>query len=177
MPYEPWQPGMILNQARLASISPTWRDWSPVWTTSTGNNTPSFGNATIVARYAQAALTVFWRLEITFGTTTSFGGGGGSDNWRFTCPVPAADLAFVCGQGEIQRATVTGLTGYANSSSTRSGLRARLTTTTHFEFELGTGNVNAVSMSGANGLIDAVTPWAWENGSSLRAWGQYEAAA
>lgn len=175
MAYEPWQPGMILTQARLASISPTWRDWTPVWTTSTGNNTPSFGNASVVARYAQSALTVFWRLEITFGTTTNFGGGTASDNWRLSAPVPAADLASVVGQGEVQRTTAP--SGYTNSAGTRMGIRVRLATASAFDIEGSTGNVNAVSTASTSGLIDAVSPWVWESGSWLRAWGQYEAAA
>lgn len=175
MPFEPFLPGMILNQARLASISPTWQDWTPVWTTSTGANTPSFGNAVIIARYAQSALTVDWRLDIIFGSLTSFGGGGGSDNWRISAPVPAAAIANEAGSGEIQKAATPG--GYTNSAGTRQPLRVRLTTVSTFEFEMSGGNINAVSTATGAGLIDAVTPWAWDSGAALRAWGTYEAAA
>lgn len=169
MPYEPWQPGMRITANRLLSISPTWQDWTPVWTTSTGANTPSFGNATITARYAQSALTVFWKLEITFGTTTNFGGGGAGDNWRMTTPVAAAAITQICGSGEAQDTSVAGSLG-------RLGVRVRLTTASTFEFEVSAGRPDSVAVT-SGGLIDAVSPWTWANTDALRAWGTYEAAA
>ncbi|GHA28600.1 hypothetical protein GCM10010372_30480 [Streptomyces tauricus] len=176
MPWESFQPGMKLTAGRMLSISPVWTDWTPVWTTSSGANTPSFGsNSTITARWAQSATTIFWRLDIVFGSTANFGGGSGSDNWRISAPAPAAAVIGECGYGEIQKAAAPG--GYTNSAGTRQPLRIRLTTTTTFEFEMSGGNINAVSTATGAGLIDAVTPWAWDSGAALRAWGQYEAAA
>ncbi|MFK0124876.1 hypothetical protein ACIQSP_16365 [Streptomyces nigra] len=168
MPFEPWQPGMILNEARLASISPTWQDWTPVWTTSTGANTPSFGNAVISARYAQSALTVYYRLEIAFGTTTNFGGGGSSDNWRFSLPTPAAATTLIAGWGEISDASA-GL-------GSRMGVRPRLTTTTTLEIEMASARIDAAAAAGV-GLIDAASPWAWASSDTIRIFGEYEAAA
>ncbi|PWJ07913.1 hypothetical protein DKG34_10940 [Streptomyces sp. NWU49] len=165
---------MRVTALRLASISPTWQDWTPVWTTSTGAGAPSFGDASVTARWAQAARTVFWRLEITFGATTNFGGGGSADNWRMTAPVTAAGTALVCGQGEIQAGNTP--SGYPNVAGTRQGLRVRLTTATHLEFEMSTGNIGSINSSSGAGLIDAVTPWPWTAGAALRAWGQYESA-
>ena len=169
MAFEPLLPGMILNQARLASISPTWQDWTPVWTTSSGANTPSLGNATVTARYAQSALTVFYRMTIVFGSSTSFGGGGSSDNWRFSCPVTAAAISDAVGSGEAHDVSVANTLG-------RLGLRVRLTTTTTFELEVSSGRVDAVAVT-SGGLIDAVSPWTWANGDIVRIWGSYEAAA
>lgn len=168
MPFEPFLPGMILNQARMASISPTWQDWTAVWTTSTGNNSPSLGNAVVTSRYAVSATTVFFNLNITFGTTTSFGGGTSSDNWRFSLPVTAAGVLLIAGYGEL-----------ADSSagiSSRMGTRIRLTTTTTMEIEMASARIDAVAVSGA-GLIDAVSPWTWATGDTIRAFGEYEAAA
>ncbi|MFF0512419.1 hypothetical protein [Streptomyces sp. NPDC004250] len=172
MPYEPWQPGMLISQGRLASISPTWQDWTPVWTTS-GASTPSFGNAVILARYAVAARTVYFEMDFIFGSTTTFG--SGTDNWRISTPVTAARTSNGCGSGEMQRSAAPG--GYTNSPGTRQPLRVRLTTTGTFEFEMSGGNINAVNSSSGAGLIDASTPWTWDSGSTLRAWGSYEAAA
>ncbi|MFG2780833.1 hypothetical protein ACGFY7_23635 [Streptomyces prunicolor] len=169
MPYEPWQPGMIMNQARMASISPVWQDWTPVWTTSTGNNTPSFGNAAIIARYAQTALTVHWRLDIIFGSTTAFGGGGASDNWRFSMPVSGGVISQICGHGEASDASVASTMG-------RLAIRARVTTSTTFEFEVSSGRPDAVAVT-SSGVIDAVSPWTWANSDALRAAGTYEVAA
>ncbi|MFJ6061592.1 hypothetical protein ACIQHU_00985 [Streptomyces tendae] len=165
MAYEPWQPGMIITAGRLASISPTWQDWTPAWTTS-GASTPSFGNATVSARWAQSALTVYYRIDIVFGSTTNFG--GGTDNWRLSAPVTAAGTSGICGTGEIQNTA---------AASSRQPIRVRLTTTTTFEFEMSGGNIAATSTSAGAGLIDAATPGAWVSGSSLRLWGTYEAAA
>lgn len=174
MPFEPFQPGTRLTSGRMMSISPTWSDWVPVWTTSTGANTPSFGNATIVARYAVSATTVFYRLEITFGTTTNFGGGGGSDNWRFSLPVTAAATQLIAGYGEIQDSATGG-----SPSALRVPVRPRITTTTTLEIETSGG---ATGFAGgyaatATGLIDAVTPFTWASTDAIRVFGEYEAAA
>lgn len=168
MPYEPWQPGMRITANRLLSISPTWQDWVPVWTTSTGNNTPSFGNATMTTRYAQSALTVYFQMNITFGSTTNFNSGTSSDNWRFSLPVASASTSLMVGYGEL-----------ADSSAglgSRMGARVRLTTTTTMEIEMASARIDAAAVSGV-GLVDAVSPWTWANGDTLRCFGEYEAAA
>ncbi|MFF5980844.1 hypothetical protein ACFY78_18565 [Streptomyces olindensis] len=173
MPFEPWQPGMIITEERLASISPEWQDWTPVWTTSTGAATPSFSNASVLARYAQAADVVFFRLEIAFGSTTNFGGGGGSDNWRFSLPVAAAGAQLIAGDGEAQDSATGG-----SPSSVRVPLRARLTGPTTLELEVsggGTGFTGGYAPT-PTGLIDAVTPFTWANGDFIRVTGEYEAS-
>lgn len=169
MAYEPWQPGMIVTQARLASISPTWQDWTPVWTTSTGNSTPSFGsNAVLNTRYAVSATSVLFNLNITFGSLTNFGGGGSSDNWRFSLPVSAASLLLIAGYGEIADASA--------GISSRMGARARITTATTMEIEMASARIDGAAVSGA-GLIDAVSPWTWASGDTIRVFGEYEAAS
>lgn len=174
MPFEVWQPGMIITEERIAAISPTWQDWVPAWSTSTGAATPSFGNATVLARYAQAANIVYFRMEITFGTTTNFGGGGGSDNWRFSLPVTAAGAQLIAGDGEAQD-SVTGGT----PPSVRVPLRARLTSTTTLELETSGGATGFAGGYAATptGLIDAITPFTWANTDAIRIAGEYEAAA
>ncbi|MFC9680013.1 hypothetical protein [Streptomyces sp. NPDC056948] len=174
MPYEPWQPGMRMTANRLLSISPTWQDWVPVWTTSTGAATPTFGNATILARYAQTATLVVFRLEITFGSTTAFGGGGASDNWRFSLPVTAAGTALIAGSGEAQDSATGG-----TPSSVRIPLRPRLTGTTTLELEISGGGTGFAGGYAATptGLIDAATPFTWATTDAIRIRGEYEAAA
>ncbi|WP_328426048.1 hypothetical protein [Streptomyces sp. NBC_00443] len=168
MPFEPWLPGMIVTEERLASISPTWQDWVPVWTTSSGANTPSFSNASVSARFAQSALKVSFRMEIAFGSTTNFGGGGSGDNWRFSLPVAAAGAALCVGYGEISDSSA-GL-------GSRMGVRVRLTTTTTMEIEMASARIDAAAVSGV-GLIDAVSPWTWATSDTIRVFGEYEAAA
>lgn len=169
MAFQVWQPGMIITEERLASISPTWQDWTPAWTTSTGNNTPAFGNATVTARYAQSATTVFYTMNIAFGTTTNWGAApGGGDNWRFSLPVAAAATSLIAGWGEITDASV--------GSASRMAVRVRLSTTTAMELEMASSRIDNAAISGL-GIIDSVSPWTWASGDTLRVFGQYETAA
>ena len=187
MAYEPWQPGMRITALRLASISPTWQDWTPAWTTNTGANSPSLGNGTTACSYCQSGNIVFYHFEVVFGTTTSFGGGGTGDNWRFSAPVPAATTQIICGYGEIQRGNTDAIGGsglFSNTAGTRMGVRMRLTTASTFEVEMASGNISGVDIDAAAGLIDASTPaWGatapdpdWTPGSYIRAFGFYRSA-
>jgi hypothetical protein len=169
VPYEPWQPGLRITANRLLAISPTWSDWTPVWTTSTGANTPSFGNATLTARYAQSATTVYYQVNVAFGTTTNFGTApGGGDNWRFSLPVAAAATSLIAGWGEIADSSV--------GSASRMAVRVRLSTTTVMELEMASSRIDGAAISGL-GIVDSVSPWTWASGDTLRLIGQYEAAA
>lgn len=75
MSFVDWQAGMQITASRLRDITPELTKWSPTWTTSTGANSLSFGNATVVAEYMEFGQLCIGRLEITFGTTANFGGG------------------------------------------------------------------------------------------------------
>lgn len=151
-----------------------WQDWTPAWTTSSGSATPSFGNATILAKYTKIGRTVLWRLEITFGSTTNFGSSPAStDNWRFSAPVTAAGTSLDCGFGEVQDASAAG-----GGIASRLGARVRLTTTTTFELETATGRVDGAALTTPNwGVMDALTPWTWANGDGIRVSGFYESAS
>lgn len=163
-----WQAGQRITASRLNQITPVWSSWTPTWTTSTGAATPSFGNASVTAVYTQCADIVHYRMEITFGTTTGFGGGGGSDNWRFSTPVTASATANCVGFGDAQDSSVAGSLG-------RVALRVRLTTTTTFEIEVSSGRPDAVAIVNG-GLVDAISPWTWASTDILRVFGEYQAA-
>ncbi|MFE0808224.1 hypothetical protein ACFW34_12160 [Streptomyces sp. NPDC058848] len=166
MAYEPWQPGMILTASRLASISPTWQAWTPTWTTSSGLHLPSYGNATVDCAYAVSARTVFWRINIVFGSTTNFGtNADAADNWLFSLPINAPSL--------IENVGFVDLHG---SGSARAVARARLITTGSFGLEIASGRPDAVVIT-SPGLVDSVSPWTWTSGMALRGQGVYEAAA
>ncbi|MFD5297226.1 hypothetical protein ACFWJU_18705 [Streptomyces mutabilis] len=162
MAYEPWQPGMILTASRLASISPTWRSWTPTWTTSSGNFLPSFGDASIDCSYAESAGTVFWRMEIIFGASTNFGGGGGGDNFLFGLPVPAAGLNSCIGFFELNASVNVRVVG-----------RGRCLTTGAVSIEISSGQVDGAPVA-VGGIADASSPWAWAAGHSIRGSGQYQ---
>ncbi|NUS78456.1 MAG: hypothetical protein HOV70_19970 [Streptomyces sp.] len=169
MPFETWQPGMRITSGRLMSISPTWQDWSPTWTTSTGNNTPSFGNATVEARYAVSARTVYFRMNVVFGTTTNFGAAPvASDNWRFSLPVAAASTAMMIGSGDLQD-TSAGI-------GSRMAVRVRLEVATALSLEMMSPRIDAGAIAGV-GLVDSISPWVWASTDAFRCFGEYEAAA
>ncbi|MCZ7413033.1 hypothetical protein [Streptomyces sp. WMMC897] len=167
MAYEVWQPGMRINATRLRSISPTWSDWTPTWSTTTGANTPSFGNALVTARYAQSALTVHWWIDIAFGSTTSFGGGGTGDNWLFSLPVTAAGSQDICGFGSAEDAS--------NVSGSRLPVRVRCFDANHFNLDTAGGRQDGTALANT-GAIDALTPWTWASGDDIWIQGTYEAA-
>lgn len=165
MAFTPWAAGQRIQASQLAAMTPLWAAWTPTWSTSSGAATPSYGNATVDCKYAQSADTVLFEMEITFGTTTNFGGGGSSDNWRFSLPVTAAETVLIAGMGEIQDGTAT----------ERWPIRARITTTSVFEVELSGRNYNNTA-NVSSGLIDATTPFTWASTDRILLHGHYQAA-
>lgn len=165
MAVTPWRGGMRMTADRLNEMLAVWSTWTPTWTTSTGADTPSYGNATVACKYAQTGDAVLFSMSITFGGTTNFGGGGGSDNWRFSLPVTSNEAFLIHGMGEIQ----------STGSAERWPVRVRLTSTTVMEIELSGRNYNNTA-NASSGLIDAVTPFTWASGSAIRLNGHYQAA-
>ncbi|MFD3679914.1 hypothetical protein [Streptomyces sp. NPDC058613] len=144
---------------------PVWQDWTPVWTTATGAGLPSFGDASITARYIQQGPTVHFNYSITFGASTNFGAGASTpDNWRFTLPVKAAWMTRCVGFAELNAAI-----------RERAVARMRLTSTSFFELELSSGMPNGENVLNS-GLADSVTPWTWAATHSISGSGTYEAA-
>ncbi len=95
---------------------PVWAAWTPTWTTTTGVNTPSYGNASLGCEYCQTGDLVICRVQIVFGTTTSFGGGTPADNWQFSPPVTAARTSNAAGHFELSIATNDRRYGRASSA-------------------------------------------------------------
>lgn len=165
MAFTPHAAGQRITAARLAAMTPLWSAWTPTWSTSTGSNTPSFGNASVDCKYAQAGDIVYFEMEITMGSTTNFNSGTTSDNWRFSLPVTAAETQLVAGSGEIQDGT----------AAERWPVRARVDTTTTFAVELVGRNYND-TVNNSSGLVDAVTPFTWANTDRILLHGHYQAA-
>ena len=166
MAFTPHAAGQRITAARLAAMTPLWSAWTPTWSTSSGSATPSYGNATVDCKYCQAGDKVDYEIEITFGSTTNFGGGGSSDNWRFSLPVTAAEAVLIAGMGEIQDGAAT----------LRWPVRARVTTTTTIEVELAGGCYTTGTAVSSSGLIDATTPFTWANTDRILLHGSYQAA-
>ncbi|CAM5699737.1 hypothetical protein [Streptomyces aurantiogriseus] len=147
-------------------VLPTWQSWTPTWTTNTGAATPSFGNATLSCRYVKFGTTVHLNFSITFGSTTTYGTSATtSDNWRFSLPVAASAVHPQIGFAEL---------GAANE--TRAVARMYCGTTTTFEMQISTGRPNA-AVHANYGSVDALTPWTWASGNTIRGTATYEAAS
>jgi len=147
--------------------SGAWTSWTPSWTTSSGSNTPAFGNATVDCAYTKFGRTVFFRINITFGSTTNFGAAPGtSDNWNFSLPVAAAHPSVAIGTWSGRPASATAVRGSLSTTSS----------TSTFQLNIDTGSPNAVAITNA-GVADSLSPFTWASGNVLTATGFYETAS
>ena len=62
-----------------------WTSYTPTWS-STGT-APALGNGTIAGKYLRIGPIVFYKIALTWGSTTT----GGTGAWTFTLPVTALD--------------------------------------------------------------------------------------
>lgn len=142
-----------------------WTAFTPTWTTSTGNNLPSYGNATLNCDWIRAGRSITARYEIVFGTTTNFGAAPGTgDNWRFSLPVTASATHQVNGWFELNQST-----------GARCIARSRFTTTGVTELEISSGRPDGTAITNT-GVADSLSPWTWASGNSVRGQITYEAA-
>jgi hypothetical protein len=81
----------------------TWAAYTPAWTSS--GTAPAIGNGTISGRFSQLGKTVFYKISVVAGSTTTFGTG----TYFFSLPVTAAASAFTFG---FARAIDTGVLQY-----------------------------------------------------------------
>ncbi|UWM52066.1 hypothetical protein N0X72_25310 [Streptomyces carpaticus] len=143
---------------------PVWRDWSPTWTTSSGQRTPAWGNASRTCRYLAADGVVHLSFEIVFGSSTAFGASPTTaDNWRFSLPTPARAVTGAIGWAELTGGT-----------QQRCVSRVRAATTNLFELDISSGSVGAAAQNG--GIADSVSPWTWTAGHGFRGTAMYEPA-
>lgn len=147
--------------------SGAWTSWTPTWTTSSGANTPSFGNATVNGAYTKIGRTVMFRLNITFGSTTNFGAAPTTgDNWWFSLPFTSASSNTVLGHWSGRPASSTSVMGSLVGAS--SG--------TVMQLDIDTGSPNATAITNV-GVVDSLSPFTWANGNQLTALGFYEATS
>jgi len=59
-----------------------WQSYTPTWTAIT-SGTNTIGNGSITGEYCQIAKTVFFRITLTWGSTTTSNG----VDWAFSAPV------------------------------------------------------------------------------------------
>lgn len=142
-----------------------WVSYTPAWTTSSGTATPSFGNATISCKSFKLGRKVDVRFEVTFGSTTNFGGGGTGDNWDFSLPYTAAGTSDTIGWLQIQQSNDKICIG-----------RARLVTATTFRTSLSAGFADGTAITNT-GDMDAQSPFVFASGNSIKGQLTYESAS
>ena len=148
------------SYALTASTVPTyegaWTSYTPVWTTD-GVTQPVIGNGTLTGAYKQIGKTVFVRVKLNAGTTTTFGAG----SFQFSLPVTASNadgIQFPCSMLDNG---VHWYQGTVNGTYT------------------GATYKSAIIYNNTSGWADSVTstaPFTWGSTDSLQFNGSYEAA-
>lgn len=132
-----------------------WQSWTPTWTNLT------VGNGTVTARYIQIGKTVFYRVFLLWGNTTSISG-----SVEFSLPVTAASYPSnsssfaVIGEARLEDNGTAAFFGIVDLFSSTTG-RVLATNT-------------ASTYAGVTGLSSTV-PMTWTTNDVLQAEGCYEA--
>lgn len=139
-----------------------WSVYTPGWFVETGS-VPTLGNGSLTGRYLKTGRTVDWIVQLTWGSTTAAGSGGGSENWMFGLPAtPAA--------GVTQR--IVACAAYdASSGLIYSGVGAYSQTNG--------GVVRSITSDRADlaGIWDSTLPFVYAATDVFYASGRYEAAS
>jgi len=128
-----------------------WQSYTPTWTTS--GTAPSLNNGSITGKYKQIGKTVFVRVRLQIGSTTTTGTG----NWRITLPVAAADANGVVMPSTYLDNGVAWHTGVVNC-----------------EYDGQTSYVVPLLGTSPSGAVTATAPFTWNAGDSLVFNGSYE---
>ena len=145
-------------------INSAWQSYDVQWTTDLGTQ-PSIGNGSLTGYYKRIGKTVFLRVRLSAGSTTTFG-----DNnrlWIFSLPVTASSqhgVQFSCsildsGAGSSPMGTWYNAIGNGSYFTVATSV--------------------AIIATSANGTTAAVTknhPFTWASGDSLQFNGSYEIA-
>jgi hypothetical protein len=73
------------NTGPPASDALAWTTYTPIWTADTSN--PALGDGVLTGRYKTIGKSVFFNIQVTTGTTTTYGSG----DWQFGLPANAVD--------------------------------------------------------------------------------------
>ncbi|MGW2837300.1 hypothetical protein ACWCWD_06265 [Streptomyces sp. NPDC001493] len=158
-----WTVGETVTAAQLnqeirdqfASILDAWTAYTPTWTAATTN--PVLGNGTIVGRYLKVGRTMQIHIELTMGSTTTYGSGA----WTISLPVAAAS-----GSG-----TRVGVAHALGSIRVAGNTQVGATSTSITTFFPASTSVSNLSNAGAT------NPFTWAATNTLRIDLTYETAS
>lgn len=134
----------------LTVTGTAWTSYTPTWSSS--GTSPSIGNGTITGKYKKIGKTVFVKVRIQLGSTSTTGTG----NWRISLPVNAADNLVVMPSTYLDNG-VAWHTGVVNC-----------------EYDGQTSYVVPLKGTSPSGAVDATSPFTWNSGDSLTFNGSYE---
>lgn len=137
----------------------SWTSYTPTWTSS--GTAPAIGNSTVSAAYYQIGKRVDFTINVTFGSTATYGTG----YWRWSLPVtPHATRTQV----------FSGIAWDASSSLwypvPHTIVPADSATSTQGWVHLTTGTY------GSGTLLSATAPFTWTTSDTLAIHGSYEAS-
>lgn len=131
----------------------TWQSWTPTWTNLT------VGNGTVTATYIQIGATVFFNVDVIFGSSSSMG-----TTPEFTLPVTSVAITnsfyHSLGDGAVSLA-YEGDINYLIEALAYSTTQGRLYTST---------------AAGETTGITSTAPFTWTTGSVITFSGMYQAA-
>jgi len=130
-----------------------WTTYTPTWTAASSN--PSIGNGTLTGRYKIIGKTCFITVDITMGSTTTYGSGA----WYIGLPQQAASSA-----GILLSVTLLD-SGTAWYNALLNGARAAFTDKAEIQYHSGVNLTDSVSSS---------TPFTWANSDRVIINGSYE---
>lgn len=152
------------NGANFAGIS--WTSYTPSWTAVSGTN-PSIGNGTITGRYAVYGKTMFLFIQMTCGSTTTFGSAG--VNWKFSLPV---GFSAVSGS-DINKTGTCVATPNGTGGKRNIGFFSLIDST---DATMDVWGPNADATASTTGYIDSTTPSTWTTAGVLVISGAFEIA-
>lgn len=119
-----------------------WTTYTPTWAAGGGN--PAIGNGTIIGRYIQVGSLVHVHVEVTAGSTTTFGTGF----WTFTLPFNQAAFGYI---GMVMCSDVSAGNFYPG-----------------FSFYNSANSVSLVTAATPGAQFTSGAPVAWANGDVIR---------
>ncbi|MFE2555962.1 hypothetical protein ACFXGT_07990 [Streptomyces sp. NPDC059352] len=139
---------------QFTDLIAAWTAYTPVWTAATTN--PVLGNGTIVGKHRKIGRLVHFQIDLTMGSTTTYGTGA----WSLTLPFTAAASSG----SRIGVAQALGASRFAGQVVVSPGASG---TSPFFPASSAVSNLSSGS---------SAVPFAWANGNELRITGCYESA-
>ncbi|MFM9596684.1 hypothetical protein ACKI1O_45850 [Streptomyces scabiei] len=157
----------LLNQEirdQFNSFFGAWTAYTPSWIAEGGGGSnPTLGNGSLGGRYLKVGRTVDWVMQLTWGSTTTAGAGGGSENWMFGLPAqPATGFTY----------RIASFDAFDNSTSLHYSGRGIYNTASG-----GLVKTLVSDRADASGIWDSTLPFTYATGDILYGYGRFEAAS